>query len=117
MTCLAHEVCDARLLVVVELEEALAPLLPVEVLDLLELLQVAQLVLEAAVALPRHHPHVPPLVPQRLRARVLDALLLLRHRGPAANGEERALGMLSKESCHVLCMFIQVGAKISCKSI
>ena len=77
-TRLAHEVGDARLFVVVELEEALAPLLPVEVLDLLELLQVAQLVLEAAVALPRHHPHVPPLVPQRLRARVLDALLLLR---------------------------------------
>ena len=39
-TRLAHEVGDARLLVVVELEEPLAPLVPVEVLDLLELLPV-----------------------------------------------------------------------------
>lgn len=73
---LAHEVRDAGLLVVVVLEEALPPLVPVEVLDLLELLEVAELVLEPAVPLPGHHPDVAPLVPQRLGARVLDALLV-----------------------------------------
>ena len=72
---LAHEVGDPGLLVVVELEEALAPLLPVEVLHVLELVEVAQLVLEPPVPLPRHHPHVPPLVPEGLGARVLDALV------------------------------------------
>jgi len=50
----------------VVLEEALAPFLPVEVLDLLELLEVAELVLKPAVALPGHHPDVTPLVPECL---------------------------------------------------
>ena len=65
------------------LEVALAPLLPVEVLDLLQLLQVEQLVLEPPVALPGHHPDVSPLVPQGLGPRVLNAALALAHARPA----------------------------------
>ena len=79
---LPEEVLDAGLLVVVKLEVALTPLLPVKVLDLLELLEVVELVTEAPVALPGHHPDVAPLVPERLGARVLDAAVLA-HAGSA----------------------------------
>ena len=83
----AEEVLDARLLVVVVLEVALAPILPVEVLDLLKLLEVVQLVLQPPVALPCHHPDMPPLVPESLGPWVLDALFTLAYAGTAGEGE------------------------------
>lgn len=73
---LSHEIRDTGLLVVVELEEPLAPFLPVEVLDLLKLLQVAKLVLEPPVPFPGHHPDMAPLVPEGLGTGILDTLLL-----------------------------------------
>ncbi len=79
---LAEEVRDAGLLVVVVLEEPLAPFLPVEVLDLLELLEVAELVLQPAVAFPGHHPDVTPLVPECLGSR---APHVLAYAGTAEN--------------------------------
>ena len=73
---LAEQVRHSGLLVVVVLQEALSPLVPVEVLDLLQLLEVAQLVLQPAVAFPSHHPYMAPFVPQSLGPWVLDALIL-----------------------------------------
>ncbi len=81
-----EEVSHPGLLIVVVLEEPLSPLVPVEVLNSLKLLQVVQLVLEPAVALPGHHPHVAPFIPQGLGARILDALLVVTH-ACAANDE------------------------------
>ena len=83
---LAEEVLDARLFVVVVLEVTLSPVLPVEVLDLFKLLKVVKLVLQPPVALPCHHPDMPPFVPKGLGPRVLDAPFTLAHAGPA--GEE-----------------------------
>ena len=72
---LAEEVGDPGLLVVVVLEEAFSPLLPVEMLDLLQLLEISQFVLESTIALPGHHPNVTPFVPESLGPRVLDAMI------------------------------------------
>ena len=55
-------------------------------LDLLKLLEVVKLVLQPPVALPCHHPDMPPFVPQGLGPRVLDAPFTLAHAGTA--GEE-----------------------------
>ena len=83
---LAEEVLDTRLFVVVVFEVTLSPILPVEVLDLFKLLQVVKLVLQPPVALPCHHPDMPPFVPKGLGSWVLDAPFTLAHAGPA--GEE-----------------------------
>ena len=92
---LPEQVRHPRLFVVVVLEESLPPLVPVEVLDLLQLLQVAQLVLEATVALPSHHPDVTPLVPEGLGPRVLDALVLTADALSAARATKRGKPIFS----------------------
>lgn len=66
---LAEQIRQAALLVVHELEEALAPLLPAELPDALQVLKVEQVVVQAALTFPRQHPHVAPLVPQELGTR------------------------------------------------
>merc|ERR1719330_8443 len=81
---LAEEVLDTRLFVVVVFEVTLSPILPVEVLDLFKLLKVVKLVLQPPVALPCHHPDMPPFVPKGLGSRVLDAPFSLAHAGTAS---------------------------------
>lgn len=63
---LAEQIRQARLFVVHELEETLAPLLPAELPDAFQVLEVQEVIVQAALAFPRQHPYVAPLVPQEL---------------------------------------------------
>lgn len=73
---LAEQVRHPGLFVVVVLQEAFAPIVPIEVLDLFQLLQVVQFLFETTIPFPGHHPDMTPFLPKSLGTRILVVMTL-----------------------------------------